>query len=130
MNNIIQINDFYLLFHQLTSIKDVENKSTLLHYLVDIVEKNHPDLITFGDELTHCDRAARVSIDVIQKTLRIMDTSLRNLDVDLANNCNKQQCGEDDLFSEVLTVSFINLLLFFIYFFVKCKSVLFQNLTM
>ncbi|CAH1732844.1 protein diaphanous [Aphis gossypii] len=88
---------------KLTSIKDVENKSTLLHYLVDIVEKNYPDLITFGDELTHCDRAARVSIDVIQKTLRIMDTSLRNLDVDLTNNCNKQQCGEDDLFSEVMT---------------------------
>lgn len=63
-------------------------------------------MITFGDELTHCDRAARVSIDVIQKTLRIMDTSLRNLDVDLTNNCNKQQCGEEDLFSEVLTVSF------------------------
>jgi len=85
----------------------VENKSTLLHYLVDIVEKNYPDLITFGDELTHCDRAARVSIDVIQKTLRIMDTSLRNLDVDLTNNCNKQQCGEDDLFSEVMTVSIL-----------------------
>lgn len=89
---------------QLTSIKDVENKSTLLHYLVDIVEKNYPDLITFGDELTHCDRASRVSIDVIQKTLRVMDTSLRNLNVDLANNF-KQQCEEDDLFSEIMAVS-------------------------
>lgn len=102
---------YYLITHlqlisfQLSSIKDVENKSTLLHYLVDIVEKNYPDLITFGDELTHCDRAARVSLDVVQKTLRIMDTSLRNLDVDLTNNCSKQQCGEDDLFSEVMTVN-------------------------
>jgi len=87
----------------------VENKSTLLHYLVDIVEKNYPDLITFGDELTHCDRAARVSIDSIQKTLRLMDTNLRNLDVDLANNCNKQ-CGEDDLFLEVMTVSSFTIL--------------------
>lgn len=95
-----------LLFKQLTSIKDVENKSTLLHYLVDIVEKNYPDLITFGDELTHCDRASRVSMDLIQKTLRIMDTNLRNLDVDLVNNSNKQQCGEDDLFLEVMSVSF------------------------
>lgn len=34
-----------------------------------------------------------------------MDTSLRNLDVDITNNCNKQQCGEDDLFSEIMTVS-------------------------
>jgi len=34
-----------------------------------------------------------------------MDTSLRNLDVDLTNNCSKQQCGEDDLFSEIMTVS-------------------------
>lgn len=82
----------------------MENKSTLLHYLVEIVEKNHPDLITFGDELTHCDRAACVSIDIIKKSLVLMDTSLRNLDVDLTNNCNKQQCGEDDLFSDVMTV--------------------------
>ncbi|VVC38770.1 Diaphanous autoregulatory (DAD) domain,Formin, GTPase-binding domain,Armadillo-like helical,Formin, FH3 [Cinara cedri] len=88
---------------KLASIKDVENKSSLLHYLVDIVEKNHPDLITFGDELTHCDRAARISMDVIQKTLRIMDTSLRNLDLDLANNFSKQKCNEEDLFSEVMT---------------------------
>lgn len=90
---------------QLSSIKDVENKSTLLHYLVDIVEKNYPELITFGDELTHCDRAARVSMDLIHKTLRIMDTSLRNLDVDLANNSNKQQCNETDLFVDVMSVS-------------------------
>lgn len=33
-----------------------------------------------------------------------MDTSLRNLDVDLTNNCSKQKCGEDDLFSEIMTV--------------------------
>lgn len=43
-------------------------------------------------------------MDSIQKTLRLMDTSIRNLDVDLANNSNKQQCGENDLFSEVMTV--------------------------
>lgn len=76
-----------------------------MHYLVDIVEKSYPDLITFGDELTHCDRAARVSMDLIHKTLRVMDTSLRNLDVDLANNSNKQQCGENDLFVDVMSVS-------------------------
>lgn len=74
------------------------------------MEKNYPDLITFGDELTHCDRAARVSIDSIQKTLRLMDTNLRNLDVDLINNSNKQ-CGDDDLFSEVMTVSLFTTLL-------------------
>lgn len=105
--------DLFFLFEQLASIKDVENKSSLLHYLVDIVEKNHPDLITFGDELTHCDRAARISMDVIQKTLRIMDTSLRNLDLDLTNNFSKQKSNGDDLFSEVLTVN-INFGFFFI----------------
>lgn len=70
---------------------------------MDIVEKNYPDLITFGDELTHCDKASRVSIDSIKKSLRVMDTSLRNLNVDLTNNSNKQY-GDDDRFSEIMTV--------------------------
>lgn len=48
-----------------------------------------------------------------------MDTSLRNLDVDLTNNCNKQQCGEEDLFSEVMTVSrmFLSLISYYLLYY-------------
>lgn len=89
----------------MTSTKDVENKTTLLHYLVETIERKFPDLLTFEDELRHVDRAARVAVDSIQKALRQMDSSVRNLETDL-NNCKVPQ-GEDDKFVQVMGVSFI-----------------------
>ncbi|KAG8234233.1 hypothetical protein J437_LFUL007738 [Ladona fulva] len=89
---------------KLSSTKDVENKMTLLHFLVETVEKKFPELINFGEELAHVDRAARVSTDSLQKALRLMDSSIRNLEMDLANS--KVPQGEDDLFAQVMGVSF------------------------
>lgn len=85
---------------KLTSTKDVENKTTLLHYLVETIERKSPELLTFEDELRHVDRAARVAVDSIQKALRQMDSSVRNLETDL-NNCKVPQ-GEDDKFVQVM----------------------------
>lgn len=90
---------------QLSSTKDIENKTTLLHYIADTVERKFPDLLSFTDDLPHIDRAARVSTDMIQKTLRQMDTNVRNLETDLNNN--KVPQSEDDLFSKVMGVSFL-----------------------
>jgi diaphanous 2 len=88
----------------LTSTKDIENKITLLHYLVETIESKFPELLTFSEDLTHVDKAARVSVETIQKTLRQMDASIRNLETDLNNT--KQPQGDDDRFSEVMGVSF------------------------
>ncbi|KAL0280838.1 UNVERIFIED_CONTAM: hypothetical protein PYX00_002011 [Menopon gallinae] len=85
---------------KLTSTKDVENKSTLLHFLVEVIESKYPDLLTFHEELEHVDRASRVSLDNIQKTLRQMDGSIKNLETDLLNS-KVPQC-EDDLFFSVM----------------------------
>ena len=87
----------------MSGTKDIENKTTLLHYLADTVERKFPELLSFGDELTHVDRAARVATDVIQKTLRTMETNVRNLETDLANS--KQPQSEDDMFVQVMGVS-------------------------
>lgn len=93
-----------LFFLQLSATKDLENKMTLMHYLVDTIERKFPELLTFGDELMHVDRAARVSVESIQKSLRIMENNLKNLETDLANNRIPQ--NEDDKFAEVMGVSF------------------------
>lgn len=77
---------------------------TLLHYLVDTIEKKFPELLTFIDELEHVDRAARVNVDQIGKNLRTMDSAIKNLETDLNNN--KEPQGEDDKFCEVMAVSF------------------------
>lgn len=85
---------------KLTNTKDADNKQTLLHYLVDVVEKKFPDALTFFNDMTHVDKASRVNLDAIQKSMRQMTSAVKNLETDLQNN-KVPQC-EDDKFSEVM----------------------------
>ena len=48
-----------LLCLQLGNTKGVDGKTTLVHYLVETVEKKFPELITFHEELMHVEQAAR-----------------------------------------------------------------------
>ncbi|XP_065220631.1 protein diaphanous isoform X2 [Planococcus citri] len=86
---------------KLSSTKDVENKSTMLHYLVDIIEKNFSEILDFPNELTHVEDAAKVSIDTTQKTLYQIEVNVKNLITDL-NNSRSPQC-DDDKFEEVMS---------------------------
>uniref|UniRef100_A0A182PKU2 Diaphanous n=1 Tax=Anopheles epiroticus TaxID=199890 RepID=A0A182PKU2_9DIPT len=85
---------------KLSSTKDHENKQTLLHYLAEVIESKFPDALTFYEDLSHVDKASRVSLDTIQKTMRQMNNSLKNLESDLNNN--KVPQSEDDQFLEVM----------------------------
>lgn len=85
---------------KLTNTKDADNKQTLLHYLVDVVEKKFPDVLNFSSDLSHVDKASRVNLDAIQKSMRQMNSAVKNLETDLQNN-KIPQC-EDDKFSEVM----------------------------
>jgi len=90
---------------QLTSTKDIDNKQTLMHYLVDTIERKFPECLNFAEELAHVDRASRVSLENVQRILRQMENNIRNLEQDLAN-AKIPQCDED-LFIDVMKVSFI-----------------------
>lgn len=85
---------------KLTSTKDYENKQTLLHYIVDVVEHKFPECLNFYEDLSHVDKASRVSLDNIQKTMRQMNSSLKNLESDLNNN--KVPQSADDKFIDVM----------------------------
>lgn len=85
---------------KLTSTKDNENKHTLLHYIAETVEKKFPDVLNFNEDLQHVDKASRVSLENIQKTMRQMKNSLKNLESDLENNQIAQ--SEDDKFVQVM----------------------------
>lgn len=74
-----------------------------MHFLVDTSEKKHPDLMNFYEELTHVDKASRVSLDNIQRTLRQMDSNIRNLETDLANARIPQ--SDQDMFAQIMTVN-------------------------
>ncbi|XP_062531372.1 protein diaphanous isoform X2 [Bombyx mori] len=86
---------------KLTATKDLENKQTLLHYLVETIENKFPDVLNFSEEMPHVDRAARVSMENIQKSLKKMENDIKALEMDL-NNSRVQQCP-DDLFYETMS---------------------------
>jgi hypothetical protein len=96
---------------QLSSTKDIENKQTLMHYLFEIVEQHYPDCQLFIDDLFHVEAASRVSPDLLQKSLRQMESNIKGLEMDL-KNCN--QSDPDDRFIEVLGVSLMSIL-FYVY---------------
>ena len=56
------------------------------------------------EELAHVDRASRVSLENIQRTLRQMDANIRNLEQDLSNAKIPQ--SDQDLFAKVMTVNY------------------------
>merc|ERR1712013_500741 len=84
---------------KLCNTKDRDNKSTLLHFLVETVEKNHPELLNFHEELMHLEKSARVSIENVTKSLKQMDNNIKNLETGLKNARNTDP---DDRFEEAM----------------------------
>jgi diaphanous len=85
---------------KLTSTKDHENKQTLLHYIAEVVSTKFPEHLKFIDEFSSIDKASRVSLDNIQKTMRQINVQLSDLKKDLENN--KVPQSRDDRFHEVM----------------------------
>ncbi|RWS29071.1 protein diaphanous-like protein [Leptotrombidium deliense] len=82
---------------KLCETKAMDNKTTLLHYLTEIIEKKHPECLNFPDDLRHADKASKVSTEQIQKNLQAMKKSLQQLEVDLKNfkpHNSKDKFGE------------------------------------
>jgi diaphanous 2 len=86
---------------KLNNTKDRENKYTLLYFLVEHIEKDYPELISFADEMNHIDSASRVNLENIQKLLKQMDDSIKALEMDLKNNA-KAAREKDDRFAQAM----------------------------
>lgn len=85
---------------KLSSTKAQDNRTTLLHFLTEIVEQKHPDCLNFHQDLHHVDLAARVSSDQVQKNLQAMRKSINDLEVDLHNF---KPHNQEDRFGTVMT---------------------------
>ncbi|XP_054162866.1 protein diaphanous homolog 2-like isoform X2 [Oppia nitens] len=68
---------------KLSSTKAADNKTTLLHFLAQVVDEKHTDCQNFWEEIIHTDKAARVSPEQIQKNLNAMRKSINDLELDL-----------------------------------------------
>ena len=86
---------------KLSNTKDRDNKTTLLTFLVETIETSYPDLINFYEEIMHLDKTARVSCESIDKVLKQMEISIKNLETDL-DIASRTNLDPDDLFAEAM----------------------------
>lgn len=68
---------------KLKDTKDIDNKQTLLHYIVETIEKKFPELLSFGEELPHLEEATRISREKIDDNMQQITTSVENLNMAL-----------------------------------------------
>ncbi|GMF42521.1 unnamed protein product [Phytophthora fragariaefolia] len=64
--------------------KAVNQKTTVLHYLVRLVKKNHPQVLDFQNELRSVPLAARESFETIDEEYKKLERGLTSLDNELA----------------------------------------------
>ncbi|XP_007565854.1 protein diaphanous homolog 1 isoform X1 [Poecilia formosa] len=68
---------------KLRDTKSADLKQTLLHFLADVCNEQHPDVMKFPEELIHVEKASRVSAETIQKNLEQMGRQIKSLQKDL-----------------------------------------------
>uniref|UniRef100_K1QG47 Diaphanous-like protein 2 n=1 Tax=Magallana gigas TaxID=29159 RepID=K1QG47_MAGGI len=78
---------------KLKNTKTQDNKSTLVHFLVSIIEEKYPDLVQFQDDFTYLEKASKVSDESIQGNFRSIEKSLKQVKGDLENCDAKGQFG-------------------------------------
>ncbi|OQV13857.1 Protein diaphanous [Hypsibius exemplaris] len=87
---------------QLGNTKTVDNKRTLLHILADLLESKYPDVLSFHEELIHVEKAARVSADNVSRNLKVIETSLNQLEKQLVDAAANPLKEKEDRFVDVM----------------------------
>lgn len=85
---------------KLSGTKSHDQKTTLIHFLAETVERKFPEVLGFVDELSYVDKAARVSPEQLEKNLNQMKKHVLQLGTDLKSF--KPQ-GPHDRFKDVLS---------------------------
>ncbi|XP_059150637.1 protein diaphanous homolog 2-like isoform X2 [Physella acuta] len=85
---------------KLEGTKSQDNSTTMLHFLAQILEEKHPDILGFIDETIHIEKAARVSVETLQKNINGMGKQIKDLELDLKNMGKTND--PDDRFGEVM----------------------------
>ncbi|KAJ1370650.1 hypothetical protein KIN20_032426 [Parelaphostrongylus tenuis] len=85
---------------RLTDTKDVDNKHTLLHYMVDWMRKHNSKIARFvHEDFYHCTAASRVNADELAKSVTALRQNVTKLEKCLESY--KKQ-GDEDKFAEVM----------------------------
>ncbi|KAI5100671.1 protein diaphanous-like 1-like [Silurus meridionalis] len=89
---------------KLRDTKSADQKQTLLHFLADMCQEQHPNVMHFAEELIHLEKASRVSAETLQKNLDQMGKQIKNLEKDIETFPPPQ--SDKDKFVEKMTISF------------------------
>ncbi|XP_065534230.1 protein diaphanous homolog 3 isoform X1 [Lathamus discolor] len=68
---------------KLKDTKSVDQKTTLLHFLVEVCEESYQDVLNFVEDFQHLDKASKVSAENLEKSLKHMERQLQQLEKDL-----------------------------------------------
>lgn len=86
---------------KMQDIKSSNNKQTLLHFIVETVQRKFPESLNFVDELTHIDKAASLNFNNMDETVQTIVTSSQELQKELEYNHTPKL--SEDKFVEVMT---------------------------
>lgn len=90
---------------RLRDTKSADQKQTLLHFLAETCQEQHPEVMTFTEELIHVEKASKVSVENLQKNLDQMEKQIKNLEKDIETFPPPQ--SDKDKFVEKMT-SFVS----------------------
>ncbi|XP_016417016.1 protein diaphanous homolog 1-like [Sinocyclocheilus rhinocerous] len=68
---------------KLRDTKSADQKQTLLHFLVEMCQEQYPEVMNFSEELTHVEKASKVSAETLQKNLDQMGKQIKDLEKDI-----------------------------------------------
>ncbi|XP_052277094.1 protein diaphanous homolog 2-like isoform X1 [Dreissena polymorpha] len=85
---------------KLGNTKAQDGKTTLLHFLANVTETKYPDILNFHEELSHLDKASRVSDENVKKNIKGMEKQFKQLETDLKSI--KKSIDDKDRFSDVM----------------------------
>ncbi|CAL1532337.1 unnamed protein product [Lymnaea stagnalis] len=86
---------------QLETTKTSDNKSSFLHFLADAAYNKFPQVLSFGDEISTVEKAAKVSIDVLVQDIQELGKSLKDTTEFLKNMSVEAIEESEDHFREV-----------------------------
>ncbi|CAL8263741.1 unnamed protein product [Lota lota] len=92
---------------KLRDTKSVEHNITLLHFLAELCQEKHPEIMNFPDELEHVESASRVPAEILSSSLSNMERQIQRLENDIKNFPKTDD--EPDKFVEKMSISFVSL---------------------
>ncbi|XP_031450160.1 protein diaphanous homolog 2 [Phasianus colchicus] len=82
--------------------KSTDQKTTLLHFLAEVCEENHRDILKFTDDLQHVESASKVSDKTLKSNLDSMNKQIQCIENDIKKFSKTED--EHDKFVEKMSI--------------------------